>query len=100
MNDPFSTSGPDDAIFGQFMLDFDKAKDKEAVLRSYCERSPGQALRFRKTAETYQFLAGIGPDIEPPPVLYQLGDCRIIRLIARGGMGGIYEAVQAPLNRR
>jgi WD40 repeat protein/serine/threonine protein kinase len=30
----------------------------------------------------------------------RLGDCRIVRLVTRGGMGAIYEAVQEPLGRR
>lgn len=30
----------------------------------------------------------------------QLGDCRIVREIGRGGMGVVFEALQGPLNRR
>ena len=82
-----------------------EALDVEALAREH----PEFAERFRELLPTMQVLVDLGlspsADAVPSvpsgePVEGILGDYRIVRQIARGGMGVVYEAEQRSLGRR
>src|SRR5262249_54712623 len=62
-------------------------------LAEYCRRYPQRAAEFRELAEAGRILVH-ATSSEPPPLPARLGEFRIVRLVAAGGMGEAYEAVQ------
>jgi serine/threonine protein kinase/WD40 repeat protein len=97
------TSKPlaDESVFVAFLSDLDSAVNAAQVVDEYSQRHPHLADELRAMAEMRRTLEGsnlLGDSTFARPE--RLGDFRIIRRIARGGMGEIYEAIQEPLGRR
>jgi eukaryotic-like serine/threonine-protein kinase len=95
-------------ILDSFLLDLERggAPDEKALLTAY----PHLADELRPYLEDLRMLHGATRDIRPPlaepktppidPAARQIGEYRIMREIGRGGMGIVYEAHQASLNRQ
>jgi serine/threonine protein kinase/WD40 repeat protein len=93
---------PDDRLIVRFLRELEEG-DAEEVLRRHCLLYPDRAEELRDLAATHRALGmGSGDDqpASPEPIPDRLGDFRIVRRIARGGMGSIYEAIQEPFGRR
>ena len=100
-NDASSTPQIEETIYVAFLKDLDAAVDPEKVIRDYAERHPHLADELREMAKIQRKLDQTGTTEQAPPQQpAQLGDFRIIRPIAEGGMGTIYEAIQEPLGRQ
>jgi serine/threonine protein kinase len=88
-------------IVADFVRDMEGADHPQQVLSHYCQRHPHLADELRQLADAQEILIGSlaiqGPKTSLPD---RLGDFRITQRIAHGGMGEIYEAVQAPFDRR
>ena len=96
-----SISGEVDEVAIQFLKELDASDDAKAVLFRYCQLDPGRASVFRALAAARHVLVMSEPVANDGEEHNgQLGDFRIVREIARGGMGAIYEAVQEPFQRR
>jgi WD40 repeat protein/serine/threonine protein kinase len=97
MNDPVSAPDTVDGLLGQFLEELEQAADPEAVVSKWSAEFPKLAGEFRDAANFRPFsnLAAYTP--EPPPDA--LPDFRILRRIAAGGMGVVYEAEQLSLKR-
>src|SRR5262249_6008455 len=83
---------------------FEAAADKAAVVESYCANYPRHAADFRDFAAADRRMNAAAPEpVEAAPRLSPgelLGDFRVVRFLAHGGMGEIYEAEQVCLSRR
>jgi serine/threonine protein kinase/WD40 repeat protein len=100
-DEPTSNPLTDEGVHVAFLQDLDAATDAEQVVHDYIQRHPHLADELRAMAEMRGALERSTPcddDAESQPA--RLGDFRIVRRIARGGMGEIYEAIQQPLGRR
>jgi WD40 repeat protein/serine/threonine protein kinase len=96
--DVSTTSWPaDDEILAQILLE--RERGGTADVDHYLARHPHLASEIRQLFQTAALLERGRPEVAPD-VPNRLGDCRIVRLVTRGGMGAIYEAVQEPLGRR
>src|SRR5687768_15722603 len=86
-------------VFGRFLEDLQAAADTQSVLRRYSEAHPAWARDFHEEAVMNRVLDEARPvSALPEPDLLQ--DFRVIRRIASGGMGIVYEAEQLSLRRR
>jgi eukaryotic-like serine/threonine-protein kinase len=106
-----STSGPD--LFNMLADEFAERyrRGERPRLSEYAEKYPELADEihelFPALVAIEQFGSGVdpatgpsAPRLEPAgPIPERLGDYRILREIARGGMGIVYEAVQESLGR-
>jgi serine/threonine protein kinase len=99
MNDPSSSAHEVDQILAQLFAELEHAPDRETVVGRYCQQYPQYAEALREASELDQIL-GVSTEEVEPPLPDKLGDFRIIRRIAKGGMGIICEAIQEPLDRR
>jgi len=100
-DDSTSTPECDENVYLAFLKDLDAAGDPEKLVGEYAARYPHLLDELRAMAGMRGALDRSRrpqEDDEPPPE--RLGDFRIVRRIAHGGMGEIYEAIQEPLNRR
>jgi eukaryotic-like serine/threonine-protein kinase len=99
-NDASSTPLSEETVYVAFLKDL-AAADPEQVIRDYAARYPHLAHELRDVARLQRKLDD-AKALEPPKPEQpaQLGDFRIIRPIAEGGMGTIYLATQEPLGRR
>lgn len=101
MNNASSTPLSEEAVYVAFLKDLEAAVEPERVIADYASRYPHLADELREMAGMQRKLdhsqTREEPRSEHPG---QLGDFRITRPIAEGGMGTIYEAIQQPLNRR
>jgi serine/threonine protein kinase/WD40 repeat protein len=97
MSAPSTGPDPEEAILAAFVRDLEERGP--SVVAEYSQRYPQLAGEFQALAEMNQVLAGAGA-VSEPQQLQRLGEFRIVRRLARGGMGEIYEAVQERLGRR
>jgi len=96
-----SKGGEVDDVVIQFLKELDASADPKEVLLRYCQLDPRKASEFRSLAAARHVLVMSEPVADDRAEHDgQLGDFRIVREIARGGMGAIYEAVQEPFQRR
>jgi eukaryotic-like serine/threonine-protein kinase len=96
-----SKIGEVDDLAVEFLKELERSSDPREVLERYCETHPTRAIEFRALAGARQVLVMSEPPAKVGAKLNdRLGDFRIVRQIARGGMGAIYEAVQEPFQRR
>jgi serine/threonine protein kinase len=98
MNEPLSTPDAEDAILGQFVRELESTADREALVRRYAEQYPALAGEFQPLAALNRMMQQ--PQAEAPALPPRLGEFRILRKIAQGGMGEVYEAEQERLRRR
>jgi WD40 repeat protein/serine/threonine protein kinase len=90
-----------DEIVVRFLKELDGSSDAREVVRHYCEAYPAKAGEFRALAGARHVLVMSEPEAEVEATdIGRLGDFHVVRQIARGGMGAIYEAVQEPFRRR
>ncbi|HJT32966.1 MAG TPA: protein kinase [Pirellulales bacterium] len=87
---------PDEAVLAQFLADLDR--DGEAVLSDYARRYPPLAQELHSLAAMQRRLRA--PAADDAPIPRHLGEFFLLRRIASGGMGEVYEAIQHKLNRR
>jgi eukaryotic-like serine/threonine-protein kinase len=87
-------------LLARFLRDLEAAPARAAVVRDYAARHPPMADELARLEVMNRLVARAGSDESYGDAPRQLGEFRIIRRIARGGMGDIYEAVQDRLNRR
>ncbi len=95
-----STSTPhaNEALLAQILLDRERS-GPEFQLEVVLARYPEQAQEIREFFEAQNFLDRASPALEPG-IPTRLGDYRLIREVAKGGMGEVYEAIQESLGRR
>jgi serine/threonine protein kinase/WD40 repeat protein len=96
MSDSFAAPDSDEAVLALFMNELAE-RGQQAVL-DYTARYPKLADEMRHLASVEVLVAAARPDDAGVP--QRLGDFRIVRRLAGGGMGEVYEAVQEPLGRR
>jgi serine/threonine protein kinase len=90
-----------DEVVMQLIKELDGADDPSAVVARFCQSHPSRADEFRARAGTRQILVMSEPrSAAVPQYSGRLGDFQIVGLLAVGGMGAIYEAVQEPFVRR
>lgn len=91
-----------------FVAELLACDDREKLLAHYCQKYPSQAEQFRSAirfegdfAQGMQIAAGppIGPDVDAL-LPRSFDDFNIIRIVAKGGMGTVFEAQQLSLQRR
>jgi serine/threonine protein kinase len=100
-DDASSTPLSEETVWVAFLKDLDAADDPEQVIRDYAARYPHLDDELRDMARLRRKLdRAEAPEQPRPEQPAHLGDFRIVRPIAEGGMGTIYEAVQEPLGRR
>jgi eukaryotic-like serine/threonine-protein kinase len=88
---------------------------EEIAFEELAARHPEHADRLRRLLPSLRMMAEVGrssvgalPAVVPgndaigPPSVgpFELGDYRVLRMVGRGGMGIVYEAMQLSLNRR
>ncbi len=86
----------------------DRIKSGEPVdIEAYIQRFPSDADYLRQLVQTLVAVADLGDstgegaaNVEIGPRPRQIGDFRVVREIARGGMGVVYETEQLSLDRR
>src|SRR5262245_56451116 len=101
VDDSTSTPLSDEGVYIAFLKDLEAATDVEKLVEDYAARYPHLAEELRGMAAMRRKLdRSAPPDEDEDSQPERLGDFRIIRRIAHGGMGEIYEAIQEPLNRR
>jgi serine/threonine protein kinase/WD40 repeat protein len=102
MTDASLAPGSDDDVLVRFLRDLEQAApaDRDALLGKYCADHPEMATTLRGLAKTYEAMDESRPQPAGPPQPQRLGEFKIVRQIARGGMGEIYEAVHERLLRR
>jgi serine/threonine protein kinase/WD40 repeat protein len=89
----------EEEVLAAFLRELEATGDRAAVVKAYSHRHPALAEELSRLEEMNRLVARTGRD-ESFGVPQQLGEFRIIRRVAHGGMGDIYEAVQDRLNRR
>ncbi len=90
-----SDSDPTIAILAAFLELWETApeQDREAILQQHCDRDPELAEQFRSLVAGWRLVS----DVKDPE---HLGPYRVIRVLAIGGMGKVYEAEDEVLSRR
>src|SRR5687768_7246334 len=104
MNADLNTRHPIEELADEFVGRF--RRGELPSLEEFCRRFPDQADEIRELFPALVLMeqhrpvmerASIAPATSMPE---QIGDYRIVREIARGGMGIVYEAEQQSLGRR
>ncbi|HVJ79912.1 MAG TPA: protein kinase, partial [Planctomycetia bacterium] len=81
-------------------LDRRRAGEPVAV-DEFLARRPDLADLIRTTFSTIDLLHAAAPEVPSrKPAQERFGEFRLVRELARGGMGVVYEAIQEPLGRR
>lgn len=99
MHDTPSPPDPAEELLLRFQLEYETADDKPALVARYCAEHPAQAPRIRARINMMDAMSATRPDAEPE-MPKELGEFRIVRRLANGGMGEIYLAEHARLRRR
>ncbi len=101
MNEFTSTdaAGPADEILAEIMRELESAGTSAPAVHVFVARHPEFEAEIREFFSTLAALERTQPPTEPP-IPKQLGEFTILRRVARGGMGDVYEAIQQPLNRQ
>ncbi len=92
-----SLSDPDAEILGRLIGDLE-SHGQDAV-HDYVREYPHLEARIRELVRMQATLDASRPE-DHDLVPSKLGEFRLVRLIARGGMGEVYEAIQERLDRR
>jgi serine/threonine protein kinase/WD40 repeat protein len=96
-----SNSGAFDELVIRFLRELEGSGDAKEVLARYCSDYPLMAIKFRALAGARHVLVMSEPVTDDRAMVNdRLGDFQIVRQIAQGGMGAIYEALQEPFQRR
>jgi len=98
MADCGSAANSKERVFGDFFHDLENAADRLSVVGRYAGAFPQWAADFHEEAALEEVLVSSQP--LPSSGEMELPDFRLIREIARGGMGIVYEAEQLSLKRR
>ncbi len=94
-----TSSDPLGPILAQFVADLDDTADPARLLADYRAKYPQIADKLERIAALNKDLRQRrAKDADAAPA--RLGEFRIVRKVAVGGMGTVYEAIQEPLNRR
>jgi serine/threonine protein kinase/WD40 repeat protein len=99
MSAPHDESDEKMEVLGQFLEELPRAADAEAVVRAYALAHPQWARDFVEEAVVGRLLTAARADAACPD-LTGLTDFEVLRGVAAGGMGVVYEAVQVSLGRR
>jgi hypothetical protein len=97
VSDSSSNHDPDDQVLAAFVADLQKRGS--TAVNEYVGRYPHLARQIHDLVGTHDAIEDSRADAAPA-VPERLGDCRIVRRLAGGGMGEIYEAVDEHLGRR
>ena len=111
MNQSSDWQSPIDVLAEEFLA---RHRNGESpAIDEYVEKHPALADEIREVFPALLMMEKVNPgsvdltsavrrppDMPQPPPLKQVGDYQIIREIARGGMGIVYEAEQQSLGRR
>jgi serine/threonine protein kinase/WD40 repeat protein len=98
------TDNPDASILGEFIRRWEEATDEQlrgALVEEYLDRYPhledtiGELVNVRQRIGPTTFV-----DSEDDPDPEHLGPYKVLRLLACGGMGKVYEATDGRLKRR
>jgi serine/threonine protein kinase len=112
-----SDDAPDDGLLAECVAEVAAriGRGEPVDLEAYADRHPGAAGELRRLLPTIKLMAGLGepspgPDTDGLPNHgpwpehggdpQRLGDFHLLRVVGRGGMGVVYEAVQVSLRRR
>src|SRR5262245_58640318 len=90
----------EEELLARFMQELEAARDRALVVDDFAAQHPALAEEFARLEEMNRLVARAGSAVSDGAIPQQLGEFRIVRRIAQGGMGDIYEAVQDRLNRR
>ena len=106
MTSPDITPGPSELVLARLLAELDRTPPagRAAVVERYIQEYPDQDTAIRELVE-------VDAEVRPPVVGgesaprrlqegQRLGPFRIVRFVAQGGMGEVYEAVQEVLDRR
>ena len=98
MTEPAETFDPVDALLVRCLEQ--SPETQQAALEALCAEEPAHAPALRRRLEILREsgLLQAAASIEPIPA--RIGGFRILRLLARGGMGVVYLAEQESLGRR
>ena len=106
---PREESSPGDSSHGDTTLEAilddylaELADGKNPDQERYLAENPELAESLRGVFRTLDFVEASSSAVAPPPLEAgrRIGEFRIVRELARGGMGVVYEAVQTSLDRR
>ncbi len=89
---------PDEAVLAAFVKALEAEGPEKIDLNRWSQRHPALADDFRGIRQAIQNLEQSCP-VDEPPIPKRLGEFRILRKLARGGMGEVYLAEQPALKR-